>query len=197
MPTSSPISLRHPLSSSSTSGPSGDPSLSLDEQIRASRRELIGLLAAGTAHGLNNILSAICSNAALAQLAYRTDPKSGEELLQQIENSAMAASDLTRQLLSFARNETGTETPLSLPELLRECVEFSVRGSGVRPSFQIDKQCPPVLADPAGLRQVISSVVINACHAMSSGGTCVVGLERITLVPGSIADLLPGNYAHV
>jgi hypothetical protein len=96
MPTSSPISLRHPLSSGSTTGPSGDPSLSLDEQIRASRRELIGLLAAGTAHGLNNILSAICSNSALAQLAYRTDPKSGEELLQQIENSAMAASNLTR-----------------------------------------------------------------------------------------------------
>ena len=185
------------LSASSNVDASESSSSSQQEQIRASRIELISLLAAGTAHGLNNILSTICSNAAVARLQYRSDPDSADELLQQIENSAMAASHLTRQLLSFARTETYVETPLSLPELLLECVEFSVRGSGVRPHFRIDKECPPVLADAAGLRQVISSVVINACQAMSSGGTCFVGLERTTLPPGSTTGLLPGNYAHI
>ncbi|HEY0792970.1 MAG TPA: ATP-binding protein [Chthoniobacterales bacterium] len=168
-----------------------------EKHIRESRRECIGLLTAGAAHDLNNILTSICANALLAQGQSGCDPDAVELCLHEIEQAVESASHLTRQLLKFTRTETAIEVAVALPKLLRESVKFSLMGSLVRPSFELDEACPPVLADDTSLRQAISNVVINACEAMPAGGTCTVTLSQAILTPGAFPSLLPGNYAQI
>jgi PAS domain S-box-containing protein len=168
-----------------------------ERHLRESRRECIGLLTAGAAHDLNNILTSICANALLAQGQSSCDPDTVELCLHEIEQAVESASHLTRQLLKFTRTETAVEAPVALPKLLRESVKFSLMGSLVRPTFQLDDACPPVLADDTSLRQAISNVVINACESMPAGGTCTVTLSQAILTPGAFPSLLPGNYAQI
>jgi PAS domain S-box-containing protein len=169
----------------------------IEKQIRDSHRDSIGILAAGTAHDLNNILTFICSNSMLAQEEVLADASMASECLQQIDDAAMSASRLMRQLLNFARAETSVETAVSLPKLLRETVKFSLQGSGVTVKFQIDDQCPPVLASDSRLRHAVSTLAINSREAMPAGGTCTVTLEGVTLTPGALPCLLPGNYVRI
>ncbi|MBV9491930.1 MAG: PAS domain-containing protein [Verrucomicrobia bacterium] len=170
----------------------------IEKQIQESRRESIGLLAAGTAHDLNNVLTSICSIALLAKEEVPPEMQALAGCLQQIEDAVMMASQRTRQLFSFARSGAASvEAAVALPKLLRETVKFSLKGSAVRSKFQLDEACPPVLADDAGLCQAISNLVINAAEAMPGGGTCEVKLERVTLAPGVLSCLLPGNYVQI
>ncbi len=166
-------------------------------QTRDSRSESIGFLAAGTAHDLNNILASVGANAALAKREYPVDPAFAEDCLREVEEAVVSASVLTRQLLTFARSESVPEGPVHLPKLLRAVVKFCLLGSDVRPKLELNNLSPAVLADEAGLRQAISNVVINACEAMLAGGTCTVRLNTLTLAPGAVPSLSPGNYAQV
>lgn len=169
----------------------------IEKQVQDSHRDSIGILAAGTAHDLNNILTHICSNSMLAQEDIPPEASMASECLLQIDEAAMAASRLMRQLLNFARAEASIETAVPLPKLLRETVKFSLQGSGVTCQLQIDEQCPPVLASESRLRHAISALAINAREAMPTGGTCTVTLEQVTLAPGALSSLLPGNYALI
>ncbi|MBV8901812.1 MAG: PAS domain-containing protein [Verrucomicrobia bacterium] len=169
----------------------------IDAQIRDAHRDSLGILAAGTAHDLNNILTFICSNSMLAKEDLPAGASMASECLQQIDDAAMSASRLMRQLLNFARAEASVETAVSLPKLLPETVKFSLQGSGVTVKFHIDDECPPVLAADSRLRLAISALAINSREAMPAGGTCTVKLDRVTLAPGALACLLPGNYAQI
>lgn len=169
----------------------------IDTQIRDSHRDSLGILAAGTAHDLNNILTFICSNSMLAREDLPASATMASECLQQIDDAAMSASRLMRQLLHFARAEASVETAVCLPKLLRETVKFSLQGSGVTAKFQVDDECPPVLAADSRLRLAISALVINSRESMPAGGTCTVKLDRVTLAPGALPCLLPGNYAQI
>jgi len=169
----------------------------LETQIRDSHRDSLGILAAGTAHDLNNILTFICSNSMLAREDIPCTATMALECLQQMDDAAMSASRLMRQLLHFARAEASVETAVSLPKLLREAVKFSLQGSGVTAKFEVDEECPAVLASDSRLRHAISALVINSREAMPAGGICFVKLERVTLAPGALPCLLPGNYAQI
>ena len=72
--------------------------------IQAQKMESIGRLAGGVAHDFNNILSVILgfSEMALEKVSLE-DPL--HEDLKEINAAAMRSSDITRQLLAFARKE--------------------------------------------------------------------------------------------
>src|SRR5204862_4942210 len=75
------------------------------------KMEAVGRLAGGVAHDFNNMLSVIQGN---AQLALRAIPKSGAgyEEVAEIGLAADRAAVLTRQLLTFSRQQ-----PLTLQDL--------------------------------------------------------------------------------
>ena len=70
-----------------------------EELQKASRLESVALLAGGIAHDFNNILTAILGHIALAK-NHATSP---ETLIAAVEKGCLYATDLTRQLLSFAK----------------------------------------------------------------------------------------------
>ncbi len=78
----------------------------LEEQfLRAQRMESIGMLAAGIAHDLNNVLAPILMAAPMLR-ERATDP-SDIRMIETLEKSAERGTGLVRQILAFAHGASG------------------------------------------------------------------------------------------
>ncbi len=140
-----------------------------EETVKAQKLESIGLLAGGLAHDFNNILSGILGNAQLARLVHKKG-QSIDKYLNGIESATQAATNLTHQLLTFAKGGEPVKKVFNINDQLIESVHFSLRGSNVKSAFFSDDDIWPVSADPGQINQVINNLTINADQAMPNGG---------------------------
>ncbi len=150
-----------------------------NEILKSQKLESIGLLAGGIAHDFNNILSGILGNAQLAKLNW-LNGQDIQKYLEGIEEATLNASHLTKQLLTFAKGGEPVKEILSLKKILKENVEFALRGSNVSCTFDIDENLWSIEADKGQLNQVINNLVINAIQAMPGGGTLRVEARNCT-----------------
>ena len=97
----------------------------------------------------------------------------GEYLLE-IEQAVKRASDITRQLLTFASGGTPLKLPVAIAALLRESVAYAVTNSPIETRFEIPAQLPSVQADATQLLQVFNNLAVNAVQAMPHGGSLTV-----------------------
>ncbi len=85
------------------------------EREKGQRLESLGLLAGGIAHDFNNILTGIVGNLSLARMMIDSDHRAAGRL-GECEKAAKRASELTQQLLTFARGGgTGQKTCRCVP----------------------------------------------------------------------------------
>ncbi len=105
--------------------------LALAEQLRHSQKiEAIGTLAGGIAHDFNNLLQAMLSIVQLLKKKSAESPRQVEHL-EQLEQTVRRGSQLTRQLLLFARRETSTLETVDLNQILRDLSPFASRAESV------------------------------------------------------------------
>ncbi len=144
----------------------------LEEQIhRAQRLENLGLLAAGIAHDLNNVLSPVLMAAPL--LRTRATHPTDLRMLDAVEKSAERGSALVRQILSFARGAEVEKKLLQPKHVLREVADLVTDTFPriIRPEIHIPSDLWTVQANPTQLHQVVLNLCINARDAMPTGGT--------------------------
>ncbi|MBW2646928.1 MAG: response regulator, partial [Deltaproteobacteria bacterium] len=152
----------------------------LEAQLfQAQKMEAIGTLAGGIAHDFNNILAVIQGDAQLISLDLdHTNPH--YELVKEIENRVEIASNLTRQLLGFARGGKYEVRPFNLNDMVRESsTAFGRTKKGITINLKLQEDLPPIEADTGQLEQVLMNLYVNAGHAMPDGGnlyleTCCV-----------------------
>lgn len=89
------------------------------------------------------------------------------------------ATNLTTQLLTFAKGGVPILGAVSLQEVVAESVKFNLSGSNVKVVFKLPDNLWQVKADKGQLNQVIANLVINAKHAMPNGGTLHISAENI------------------
>jgi len=145
------------------------------------RQELIGRLAAGASHDLNNVLTAILCTVELAELKLKDgDPEAIRNELGHITDSARRASSMGRQLLSFSRQQHTQPREVDVDELLSGLGKLLRRllPSPIRLAVTTAPELPPVFADPAQLEQLVMNLVVNARDAMPEGGKVSVSAER-------------------
>ncbi len=174
--------------------------LILEASLRQSQKmEAIGQLAAGVAHDFNNLLTVIQGHASL-QLASGGMGKDIGESLQQIEEAAERAAEVTRQLLAFSRRQIMRPRPLDMNTVIVGLSAMLRRLIGER----VDLRClpcdsiPRVLADQTCLEQVLMNLALNARDAMPTGGTITITTGTITIKPGdsiTSIDARPGHFA--
>jgi signal transduction histidine kinase/ActR/RegA family two-component response regulator len=167
--------------------------------LHMQRLESVGRLAGGVAHDFNNLLTVIGASASMAE---RMLASGGSALadLQEVHLAVGRASELTKQLLAFARKQVLVKRTVELNELVSN-VERMLRrviGEGAELTAKLSAAPLRVLADAGQLEQVIVNLVINARDAISESG-------RIELVTGrhlvearderDIEGLAPGDYA--
>lgn len=142
--------------------------LRLEAQLRQSEKlAAIGELVAGVAHEVNNPLAGI---SALAELML--EDSLSPELLESarlIKREADRASNVVRDLLTFARKEGSPRAPVDLGEVVRLAARlraFNLRRREVRLELDLDPRTPLVRGDASQLQQVVLNLIVNAEHAM-------------------------------
>ncbi|MCZ6799001.1 MAG: PAS domain S-box protein [Nitrospirae bacterium] len=171
-----------------------------EERIRATKLESVGLLAGGIAHDFNNILTSVFANIGLAKMITAKHASSNTSVVERLtaaEKACLRARDLTKQLLTFARGGAPVKSTTSIASIIRDTVEFALRGSSVRCGLQIPEDLWPVVVDEGQISQVLQNLVINAEQAMPEGGVIDVMVANDSIPSLSDLPLKPGNYVRV
>jgi PAS domain S-box-containing protein len=173
----------------------------LEERLRHTQKlEAIGQLAAGVAHGFNNLLSTVKGYAALLRRDLPASPKYHFDL-DEILAATERAMSLTRSLLTFSRQERVKPERADLAEIVRQTQRLL--RPALRDDIALETELPaeplPVVADTVQIEQVLMNLVTNARDAISGAGRITVVASRVVLDADGAghAGLAPGPYAQV
>ncbi len=179
---------------------SEEQSKNLETQLfQAQKMESIGTLAGGIAHDFNNLLTGILGNASLilAQMD-KSQPFYGR--LKNIEDYVKRGSDLTKQLLGFARRGKYETKPTNLAEFIRESSElFRRTRKEISIHLKAQEELWVVEVDRGQMEQVLLNLYVNAWQAMPDGGDLHISAENVRLdeVDVNPYNANPGRYVKI
>lgn len=155
----------------------------LQEQlIQAQKMESVGRLAGGVAHDFNNMLGVIMGHTEL-MLMKATPESPFYNGSMEIRNAAQRSSDLTRQLLAFARKQAIRPKVLDLNETTEGMLKMLRRliGEEITLAWKPQSQLWLVNIDPSQLDQILANLCVNARDAIGSRGTITIETKNVTL----------------
>lgn len=159
----------------------------------------LGQMASGIAHDFNNLLMGIQGNASLMLLDIEPG-HSHYEKLRNVEQSVLSGSELTKQLLGFARGGKYEVKPTNLNEIIDKSSRMLGRTKkDVKIHRKYDKSLAATEVDQGQIEQVLFNLFVNACQAMPGGGELFVQTENAELELEICRSLgiPPGKYVKV
>ncbi len=172
----------------------------LEAHIQQSQKmEAIGTLAGGIAHDFNNLLMGIQGRASL-MTANTDSTQSFLEHIKGIEEYVKSASDLTKQLLDFARGEKYEVKAADLNEIVKKQNSMFGRTKKeitIREKYENNLWSADV--DQGQIEQVLLNLYINAWQSMPGGGILSVQTENVMLDENhsKAFEFKPGNYVKI
>jgi len=159
----------------------------LEEQLRQSQKmEVIGTLAGGVAHDLNNILSGIVSYPELLLTGIPEDSHLRKPLLT-IQNSGQKAARIVQDLLTMARRGVSVTEVVNLNQVVSEQLESPEMEelTSFHPCIQVitklDDALLNVKGSPTHLSKSIMNLLSNAAEAMSTKGIITISTANVYL----------------
>jgi len=166
-----------------------------EEKIKTGKLESIGLLAGGIAHEFNNALTVIMGNISLVQSDLLQSHPS-LDFLTSAQSAALKATDLARQLLTFAKGGEPIKKAVSIGEFLEQTVRSLLHASRIEVQINIQTALWLTEIDPAQICQVIENLVRNAQESMPNGGVLQVGVQNSSLEDNQLYNLPAGKYVR-
>jgi PAS domain S-box-containing protein len=165
---------------------------------QAQKMEAIGTLAGGIAHDFNNLLMAIQGNISLMML--NKEPHHRDmSYLKNIETAVQRASELTRQIVGFARGGKYEARIIDLNQVLAKTADMFGRSrKEVTVHTQLQRDLWQVEADQSQIEQVLLGMFVNAWQAMPEGGELRLTTANVVIEPQDPQrppDAAPGRYA--
>ncbi|MGE0210595.1 MAG: PAS domain S-box protein [Parvibaculaceae bacterium] len=168
---------------------------------QAQKMEAVGHLTGGIAHDFNNLLTVIMGNLQLVEGALQGDAKA-EKRAHEAYLAASKGSQLTKQLLAFARRQPLVPQELKVNRLISGMEDLLKRSIGEALDLRIDLMPgdPCIIADATQLETSIINLAINARDAMPEGGRLTVETAPVEF-DGRFSrgheDVLPGHYVMI
>lgn len=150
--------------------------------FQAQKLEALGQLTGGLAHDFNNLLTIIINSARLAQACQ--DPKRLERLLEHILDAGQRGTELTKQLLTFARHRQLEVSPIAPAKLLaatRGLLEHALPRD-IELEDHVQPDLPLIEVDVGQLQMVLLNLLFNARDAISGQGTIRMAVYAVELV---------------
>jgi PAS domain S-box-containing protein len=172
-----------------------------DRLQKAQKMEAIGQLTGGLAHDFNNLLTIIIGNLQLLDGKLATDDKSKRRLAEAV-SAAEKGSDLTRQLLAFAKKQELEPRDVGVNDMVTSMAPLIARTIGENIELHVSKMDgdPRALIDPSQLESAILNLSINARDAMPDGGKLTIETQPAYLdrfYADKNPDVAPGHYVMV
>jgi two-component system, cell cycle sensor histidine kinase and response regulator CckA len=171
------------------------------ELLRAEKMELLGRLAGGVAHDLNNVLSGIVSYPDL--LLHKLSPEN--ELrgpLQNIRRAGKRAAAIVQDLLTLARRGITVRENVQLNDVIiahLQSPEFVTLQKNY-PLVRVDTRLAPDLqrisGSPVHLEKAVMNLLVNSFEAIENEGSIVVATENryVDTALQGYDTTIPGKY---
>jgi nitrogen-specific signal transduction histidine kinase/CheY-like chemotaxis protein len=167
-----------------------------DALLRSEKLKTLGQITGGIAHDFNNLLTVIGLNIETA-LIDDALPEDLRSLLEPALRATERGSELTRQMLTYARRPSLRPVVVDLRKLLEALRPLLVRGVGDRLDLRLvlPDAAVPVRLDPGQFENALLNLAINARDAMPDGGTVTitVSAEMVQHALQRVPDLVPAG----
>ena len=172
-----------------------------EEQLfQAQKMESVGQLTGGIAHDFNNMLTVITGTIEILADGVKHDPALAS-IAKMINDAADRASQLTANLLAFARKQPLRPLETDVNALVEEVVKLLAPTLGRRIMIEtaLSDQAWPALVDRSQLTSALVNLAINARDAMPDGGRLLfrTGNFRREAHDAEVDDLGAGDYVAV
>jgi len=177
---------------------------------QSQRLESLGQLAGGIAHDFNNLLAVILNYTSFIdeEVAAAVSAPDGERWLavkgdvEQVTRAAERATQLTHQLLAFARRDVVQPHVLNLNSVVTDVEQLLRRtiGEHVELVTSLSDDLLPIFADRGQIEQVLVNLAVNARDAMGEGGTLTIDTKNVEVDAHSATArpaLAAGSYASL
>ena len=156
------------------------------ELIQAQKLEIIGSLAGGVAHDLNNILSGVVSYPdLLLKTIDKNDPN--RKYIEIIKDSGEKAAEMVQDLLTLTRKGVINKEPISINEIVKEFfngpVFMKLRKNNPHISYSSDltPEKTFIFGSSIHITKTIMNLIINASEAMPIDGAIEISTSRCFL----------------
>ncbi|MBW1960038.1 MAG: ATP-binding protein [Deltaproteobacteria bacterium] len=156
--------------------------------LHVSKLALVGELAAGIAHEINNPLAIIGATSGVIrdlfdpQFNLPWTPKTIEQELTIIDSAVNRARSITQQLLNFSRKTPQRLISGNVNKILDDVVsglmEKELEVADIRLIRDYDPELPEILLDPDQIGQVFFNIIKNAADAIEKSGTITLSTRR-------------------
>jgi len=163
----------------------------------ASRLSIVGEMASGIVHEINNPLTSVVGFAEI--LAQQDLPEDARKYARIISDEGKRVTSIAGRLLNFARHQKPETVYTDINELIEATLQlqtYEMTTGNIKVTSKLDSHLPQTMADPGQLQQVFLNIMLNARTAMRAahgGGKFSVKTEAIdNTIRISIKDDGPG-----
>nr|WP_319396991.1 ABC transporter substrate binding protein [uncultured Desulfobacter sp.] len=169
--------------------------------IQAQKMEAIGRLAGGVAHDFNNMLTTILAN---AEVALMNVPPGAtlKNNLKEIVKASKQSSDLTRQLLGFARQQAIVPKVIDLNQVIDDLTRMLRRliGESIDLEWRPFADLWAVKADTGQITQILTNLCANARDGIQGVGKIIIETTN-TILDENYCMIhearIPGDYTCI
>ncbi len=137
-------------------------------------------------HELRTPLASLKALTETLQEGALDDPPAAKRFLSQMETEIDALSLMVSEILELSRIESGRVPlklqPASPEDMIQHAVErleLQAQRASIQVSIEIAPDCPPTLADPSRLEQVLVNILHNAIKNTPQGGKIHISAKQI------------------
>ena len=169
--------------------------------VQAQKMEFVGRLAGGVAHDFNNILGVIIGFTEITMMKMGLDDPLRENL-SKILDAAKRSSEITRQLLAFARKQVIVPVLMDLNESVEATLKMIRRliGENIELTWSPGNSPCRIMMDPSQLDQVLLNLCVNARDAISGVGKVNIQTDTVCFDENDClphTDVVPGKYVQL
>ncbi len=157
--------------------------------VQQERLRVLGQLASGVSHDVNNALSPILAYSESLQAALPGIPEAERRKLDTIHKCAHDISRIVGRMRDLVRTRSDGDSlsSVDIARVVGETVDFTrprwrdlpqSRGITVDCRVDLEPDLPPLLSDPTEVREALTNLIFNAVDALPEGGTITIRARR-------------------
>jgi len=157
--------------------------------LQGQRLETIGKLSSGTAHDFNNLLSSIFGS---LNLLKKRVPQTENitRMIDNIENCAVRARDLTKGLLSFGKPTTKQKELIKPNLLIAELSKVINQTFPKELTFEsiTEEKINNIIGNPTEIYQILLNLCVNAKEAINGAGKITLSAKNVFVDDKNISN---------